>query len=110
NRLLEQGPIVWRKTGGLSMRFLSLIWANLRRKKLRTSLTLLSILVAFVLYGLVCTVKEAFTAGVKLAGVDRLVVRHKGSLIMSLPINYGRRMEQVPGVASTVHLTWFNGI
>jgi len=92
------------------MNFLSLIWSNLKRKKLRTSLTLLSILVAFVLYGLLCAVKEAFTGGVKLAGADRLVVRHKVSLIMSLPINYGRRMEQVPGVASTVHMTWFNGI
>ena len=54
------------------MRFLSLIWANLRRKKLRTSLTLLSILVAFVLYGLLCTIKEAFTAGITMAGADRL--------------------------------------
>jgi len=92
------------------VKFLSLIWSNLKRKKLRTSLTLLSILVAFLLYGLLCTVKEAFTAGIKMAGADRLIVRHKVSLIMPLPITYGRRMEQVPGVASTVHVTWFNGI
>src|SRR2546422_5355457 len=92
------------------MRFLSLIWANLRRKKLRTSLTLLSILVAFVLYGLLCTIKEAFTAGVTMAGADRLVVRHKVSLIMSLPVTYRARMERIPGVASGVHFTWFNGI
>jgi len=92
------------------VKFLSLIWSNLKRKKLRTSLTLLSILVAFVLYGLLCTVKEAFTAGITMAGADRLVVRHKVSLIMNLPIAYGRRMEQIPGVASSVHLTWFNGI
>ena len=92
------------------MKFFSLIWSNLKRKKLRTSLTLLSILVAFLLYGLLCTVKEAFTAGIKMAGADRLIVRHKVSLIMPLPITYGRRMEQVPGVASTVHVTWFNGI
>ena len=45
------------------MKFLGLIWSNLKRKKLRTSLTLLSILVAFVLYSLLCTIKEAFTAG-----------------------------------------------
>jgi putative ABC transport system permease protein len=92
------------------MRFLYLIWSNLKRKKLRTALTLLSIFVAFVLYGLLCTTKEAFTAGVTMAGADRLVVRHKVSLIMTLPEPYQARMERIPGVASAVHLTWFNGI
>ena len=92
------------------MKFLSLVWSNLKRKKLRTFLTILSILVAFVLYGLLCTIKEAFTAGVAMAGADRLVVRHKVSLIMTLPVTYGVRMEGLPGVASAVHFTWFNGI
>jgi putative ABC transport system permease protein len=92
------------------MKFLSLIWSNLKRKKLRTSLTLLSIFVAFVLFGLLCTIKESFTAGVTMAGADRLVVRHKVSLIMTLPVTYEARMERIPGVASAVHFTWFNGI
>lgn len=92
------------------MKFLSLIWSNLKRKKLRTALTLLSIFVAFVLFGLLCATKEAFTAGVAMAGADRLVVRHKVSLIMTLPETYGPRMEKVPGVTSAVHMTWFNGI
>ena len=92
------------------MKFLALVFSNLKRKKLRTFLTILSILVAFVLYGLLCTIKEAFTAGVTMAGADRLVVRHKVSLIMTLPVTYGTRMEGIPGVASAVHFTWFNGI
>jgi putative ABC transport system permease protein len=92
------------------MKFLSLIWSNLKRRKLRTFLTILSILVAFLLYGLLCTIKEAFTAGITMAGADRLVVRHKVSLIMTLPVTYGGRMEAIPGVASAVHFTWFNGI
>src|SRR5688572_20129796 len=92
------------------MKFFGLIWSNLKRKKLRTSLTLLSVLVAFLLYGLLCTIKEAFTAGVAMTGADRLVVRHKVSLIMTLPVTYGVRMEQIPGVASAVSFTWFNGI
>ncbi len=92
------------------MRFLHLIWSNLKRRKLRTLLTLLSIFVAFLLFGLLCTIKEAFTAGVSMAGADRLVVRHKVSLIMNLPVSYKARMEQIPGVASAVHFTWFNGI
>jgi putative ABC transport system permease protein len=92
------------------VRFLSLIWSNLKRKKLRTALTLLSIFVAFVLFGLLCSVKEAFTAGVTMAGADRLIVRHKVSLIMTLPVTYQARMEKIPGVAAAMHWTWFNGI
>lgn len=92
------------------MKFLFLVWSNLKRKKLRTSLTLLSIVVAFVLYGLLCTIKEAFTAGINMAGADRLIVRHKVSLIMNLPVTYGPRMQQIPGVAATTHWTWFNGV
>jgi putative ABC transport system permease protein len=92
------------------MKFLSLVWSNLKRKKLRTSLTLLSIFVAFALYGLLCTIKEAFTAGISMAGADRLVVRNKVSLILDLPVAYKGRMERIPGVASAVHFTWFNGI
>jgi len=92
------------------MKFVYLVWVNLKRKKLRTSLTLLSVFVAFVLFGLLCTITEAFTAGVTAAGVDRLVVRHKVSLIMSLPVTYRDRMERIAGVASAVHSTWFNGI
>jgi putative ABC transport system permease protein len=92
------------------MKYFSLVWCNLKRKKLRTSLTLLSIFTAFVLFGLLCTIKEAFTAGVTMAGADRLIVRHKVSLIMNLPVTYGPRMEQLPGVALAAHFTWFNGI
>lgn len=92
------------------MRYFGLVWSNLKRRKLRTSLTVLSILVAFLLFGLLCAIKEAFTAGVTMAGADRLIVRHKVSLIMLMPVTYGPRMERIPGVAAAVNFTWFNGI
>ena len=92
------------------MKFLYFTWTNVKRKKLRTSLTVLSVFVAFLLFGLLCAIKEAFTAGVSMAGADRLIVRHKVSLIMTLPVTYGARMERIPGVESAVHWTWFNGI
>ncbi len=92
------------------MKFLHLIWGNLTRKKLRTSLTLLSILVAFVLFGFLCAIKQALVGGVALAGADRLIVRHKVSLIQLLPESYKARMERVPGVAAVTHQTWFGGI
>ena len=82
------------------MKFLHLIWSNLQRKKLRTGLTLVSIIVAFVLFGLLCATKQALVGGVSLAGANRLVVRHKVSLIQLLPASYKQRMERIPGVAA----------
>jgi putative ABC transport system permease protein len=92
------------------MKFAHLIWGNLKRRKLRTSLTLLSILVAFVLFGLLCAIKQALIGGVELAGADRLIVRHKVSIIQLLPESYKARMERIPGVDLAVHQTWFGGV
>ncbi|MDA1275887.1 MAG: FtsX-like permease family protein [Verrucomicrobia bacterium] len=92
------------------MKFLYLVGCNLRRKKLRTILTLLSILIAFLLYGFLCAVKEALNAGVSIAGADRLVVRHKVSLIQLLPVSYKDRIALIPGVDAVEHQTWFGGI
>jgi putative ABC transport system permease protein len=92
------------------MKFLHLIWSNLKRKKLRTGLTLLSIIVAFVLFGLLSATKQALVGGVSLAGANRLVVRHKVSLIQLLPASYKERMERIPGVAAATHQTWFGGV
>jgi putative ABC transport system permease protein len=92
------------------MKFLHLIWGNLKRKKLRTILTLLSILVAFVLFGFLSAIKQALIGGVAVAGADRLIVRHKVSLIQLLPESYKARMLRIPGVAAAAHQTWFGGI
>lgn len=91
------------------MKFFPLIWSNLKRKKLRTSLTLLSIIVAFVLFGLLMSIKQALTGGVSLAGSSRIIVQHKVSLIQLLPAAYKQRMERIPGVDLVSHQTWFGG-
>src|SRR5436190_23575827 len=92
------------------MKFFPLIWSNLKRRKLRTSLTILSIVVTFILFGLLSAIKQALTGGVSMAGASRLVVRHKISLIQLLPVSYKERMERIPGVALATHQTWFGGI
>jgi putative ABC transport system permease protein len=91
------------------VRFLPLIWSNLRRKKLRTTLTLLSIIVAFVLFGYLSAIRQALVGGVSLAGANRLFVRHKTSIIQLLPQTYKNRIERIPGVAKATHFTWFGG-
>jgi putative ABC transport system permease protein len=92
------------------VKFLYLIWSNLKRKKLRTVLTLLSIMVAFVLFGFLSAIKHALAGGVTLAGQNRLVVRHKVSIIQSLPQSYQARMERIAGVGLATHETWFGGV
>jgi putative ABC transport system permease protein len=91
------------------VKFVSLIIANLFRKKLRTTLTFLSIVIAFVLYGYLVAIREAFSAGVTFAGADRLVVRNKVSLIQLLPVSYKDRIQRIPGVRTVAHATWFGG-
>ena len=91
------------------MKFLHLVWSNLKRKKLRTSLTLLSIVVAFILFGMLSAIRQALVGGVELAGADRLIVRHKVSIIQLLPESYKARMERIPGVVLATHQTWFGG-
>jgi putative ABC transport system permease protein len=85
------------------------VWSNLKRKKLRTSLTLLSIIVAFILFGLLSSIKMALTGGVTMEGANRLITRHKVSLIQLLPASYKERMERIQGVALATHQTWFGG-
>ena len=92
------------------MKFFYLTWSNLKRKKFRTLLTLLSIVVAFVLFGFLSAIKQALTGGVTIAGANRLIVRHKVSIIQLLPVSYQARMARIPGVSLVTHQTWFGGI
>jgi putative ABC transport system permease protein len=92
------------------MKYLYLVWSNLKRKKMRSILTLLSIVVAFMLFAYLGAIKQAFNQGIDVAGLDRLIVRHKVSLIQLLPASYESRMEQIEGVVDAVHQTWFGGV
>src|SRR5271170_7260132 len=91
------------------MKFLPLVWSNLRRKRVRTFFTLLSILVAFLLFGYLAAVSNAFEIGVQIAGADRLVMTHKVSIILPLPLSYQDRIAAVPGVVDVANATWFGG-
>lgn len=92
------------------MKDLSLIWSNLKRKKSRTVLTVLSIFIAFLLYALLFALSEGFSQGVNLADLDRLVARHRISIIQPLPISYQERIRSVKGISDVTHASWFGGI
>ncbi|AWV06229.1 ABC transporter permease [Marilutibacter maris] len=92
------------------MKYLHLIWAALFRSKTRTVLTLLSVVVAFLLFGMLDSVRVAFNAGTNVAGYDRLVVASRLSITQMLPMRLEPQIAAVPGVKKAVHAAWFGGI
>jgi putative ABC transport system permease protein len=48
--------------------------------------------------------------GVTMAGADRLIVRHKISIIQPLPQSYQARIAAIDGVAEIARASWFGGI
>jgi len=92
------------------MKFFRLVWANLRRKKVRTTLTIGSFLVALFLFGLLAAVRMGFRGGADAAGADRLNVINRVSLILPLPFSYRDRLLRSPGIKAVTHATWFGGV
>ena len=93
------------------MKYLHLIWAALFRRKARTFLTLVSIITAFLLFGMLDAVRTAFDSGGKsLMGVDRLVTSSRYSIIQSLPQALRSRIAGVPGVREVAYANWFGGV
>jgi len=88
---------------------LSLLWANLNRKRARLILTISSIVVAFTLFSLVEALNYALTGGVQIAGQDRLMTVQKVSLINPLPRSYFARIQAIEGVKSAITFNWFGG-
>jgi putative ABC transport system permease protein len=84
-----------------------LLGAELFRKKTRTVLTLLSVLVAFLLFGLLQAVQVAFESGADNADAKRLLTTARYSIIEPLPMSYLRRIESVPGVVGAAFADWF---
>lgn len=92
------------------MKYLHLIWAALFRSKTRTLLTLLSVVAAFLLFGMLDSVRVAFNTGGNLAGSKRLVVASRLSITQMLPYSLLSQIEAVPGVKRVAYAAWFGGI
>jgi putative ABC transport system permease protein len=93
------------------MKYLHLVWSALFRRKTRTVFTLLSVLAAFLLFGLLNSVRDAFaSAGHSVAGASRLITISKVSFMVALPMSLEMRIRAVPGVAEVTYANWFGGI
>lgn len=91
------------------MRLLTLLGGNLLRKPMRTSLTFLSLAIAFLLFMLLKAVSEAFSGGVSLQGLDRIVIDSKYSMTDNLPVSYVRQIRSLDEIEQVTNMSWFGG-
>ncbi|HWU76548.1 MAG TPA: FtsX-like permease family protein [Rhodanobacter sp.] len=92
------------------MKYLHLIWASLFRRKTRTILTLVSIIAAFLLFGMLDGVRTSFAnAGKSAVGAERLQTGSKLSFIETLPSSLEAQIARVPGVKQVGYANWFGG-
>ncbi|HKY92351.1 MAG TPA: FtsX-like permease family protein [Nevskiaceae bacterium] len=92
------------------MKYLPLVWASLWRSKPRTILTMLSIGVAFLLFGLLMAFLQVFGATLDSSGADRLITTGKYSWMQMQPVGYRQQIESIPGVKLVSAQSWFGGI
>jgi putative ABC transport system permease protein len=91
------------------MNLMSLVFINLGRDKLRTTLTMLSVVVALFLFCSLRGVLDTLDASIRVGSEARLVTRNAISLIFPLPLAYRDRLAALPGVKSVSYANWFGG-
>ena len=91
-------------------RWLPLVWANLKRRKLRFAFTLISILLAFLMFGMLDALRTSLSQAVNLAGADRIMTLSKVNITVSLPRGYYEKVKALPGVRAVAGFNWFGGV
>ncbi|MGH8142763.1 MAG: ABC transporter permease [Steroidobacteraceae bacterium] len=92
------------------MKYLHLVWAALTRRKLRTFFTLLSVLAAFLLFGLLESVNSVFSeVGHTIGAAHRLITESKVGFMSPLPLSLDSRIRTVPGVEELAYDSYFGG-
>ncbi len=106
---VDKGRLVDSPGAERRMKYFMLIWAGLWRKKTRTILTMLSIVVAFLLFGLLQGINQGIKAGLGDTGNHRLWTTERMSAMSSMPTSLMDRMQTVKGVRNVAHLSFFGG-
>ena len=92
------------------MKYFYLIWAALFRSKTRSLLTLLSVTAAFLLFGMLDSVRVAFNSGGEVAGANRMITSSRLSITQMLPYSLTEQIRATPGVKQAAYAAWFGGI
>ncbi len=91
-------------------RWLPLVWANLKRRKLRLVFTFVSILLAFLMFGMLDALRTSLAGVVNVVGADRVLTMSKVNMTVPLPRAHYTKIQTVPGVKAAAPFNWFGGI
>jgi len=91
-------------------RWLPIVWANLKRRKLRLVFTFISILLAFLMFGMLDALRTSLAGVVNVVGADRILSMSKINMTVPLPRAHYEKIRAVPGVKAAVPFNWFGGI
>jgi putative ABC transport system permease protein len=91
------------------MKFLPYILKHLRRNWVRTTSTVLAMALCIFLFCTLQSVLAAVNGLLEASSANRLVTRHSVSLVFSLPLSYGSRIQSIPGVKRVSVNSWFGG-
>lgn len=92
------------------MKYAKLIFKNILRNKLRTLLTISSLVVSVFLIISLATILTEFERGAEESSPLRLVARHAVSLGFVIPLAHMQKIKTVPGVKEVMPFNWFGGI
>ena len=91
------------------MKFLPLILANLKRHKIRTTLTILSVVAALFLFASLRSVLTTLRTNAQFGGARRLVTLNATGLVFPMPVSYANKIKSLRGVHSVSWANWFGG-
>ena len=92
------------------MKYLPYILRHLRKTWIRTGSTVLGMALCIFLICVLQTVVAGISDALSGAATDRLVTRHRVSLVFPLPQAYLARIQSIPGVKRVARSNWFGGM
>src|SRR5688572_23081190 len=92
------------------LRWLPIVWANLKRRKLRLVFTFVSILLAFLMFGMLDALRTSLAGVVNVVGADRMLTMSKVNLTVPMPRAHYEKVKAVPGVKAAASFNWFGGM
>jgi putative ABC transport system permease protein len=90
------------------MKYFGLLYSGFWRKPFRTTLTLLCIMVAFVLFGLLHGVDVAFDRAVDQFAANRLQVLSNEGFGAPLPVSYAYQIARLPDVTNVLSVAYLD--
>ena len=84
--------------------FWTLVKIGLIRKRLRTFLTIMSMFIAFVLYGSLNTLSGLFTGSIEGLSADNIIVMPRYNMLGKLPYSHVNYIETLEGVEEVMYM------